>query len=131
MGGVRPGQGRPCNPVKQEYKEDPQEYFRKASAKHRGQEIPVETKKSPKEVEPPKSRGRPSNSPSGNQSPATKRANAQQGMKRKRMGDKRRRCVSKRKDRQSGSKKESDDEESSEEESSHEEKGKISHVMKR
>ena len=43
-GGVRPGQGRPCNPVKQDYKEDPQEYFRKASANHRGQVIPVQTR---------------------------------------------------------------------------------------
>ena len=39
VGGERPGQGRPYNPVKQEYKEDPQEYFRKANAKHCGRKF--------------------------------------------------------------------------------------------
>ena len=35
-GGVRPGLGRPSRPGTQEYKENPQEYTRKAVAKHCG-----------------------------------------------------------------------------------------------
>ena len=97
--------GRPVNPNLQEYKEDPKEYSRKSSAKNRGKEIPVKTRKSPSQKEEPVAGGcgcwgRPCNSLSGPQSPVTKKAKAQQGMKRKQLSEKRSRAVSMRRDRQ-------------------------------
>ena len=116
--------GRPVNPNTQEYKDDPKEYSRKSSAKNRGKEIPVKTRKSPSQKEEPVAggsgrRGRPCNSPSGPQSPATKKTKAQQGMKRKRLSEKRSRAVSMRRDRQ---RKEVIDSEDSSEENEEEKK---------
>ena len=97
--------GRPVNPNLQEYKEDPKEYSRKSAAKSRGKEIPVKTRKSPSQKEEPVAggssrQGRPCNSSSGPQSPVSMKAKAQQGMKRKRLSEKRSRAVSMRRGRQ-------------------------------